>query len=78
MTRVEMFWEDITVYYVEFISCNKKNEFRKFERVFAFREDINEEEVSYRIKLHLDNIVEVTSVDVIYEALLFKKAIFME
>lgn len=73
MGMIEEHWDDITVYCVEFTANNKDGVTKGFNRMFVFNSAIREEEVYGLVKSRLKNIVEVTTVDELYDGLMLKE-----
>lgn len=72
MGKVEDYWEDVTVYYVEFKSLNREQELSTHRRTLIFRTSISPSAVKKVVKGSFSNIIEVTEVDELTEALFFK------
>lgn len=73
MGMIEEYWDDITVYCVEFITGNGEKKVKRFNRTFVFNSTVSEEEVYGLVKSRLKNIVEVTAVDELYDGLMLKE-----
>lgn len=72
MGYIEDYWDDITIYYVEFIGQCHNNISRKHGKFIAFRSGIHQEDVPDLVKEHLKGVNEVIAVDEISIALLLK------
>lgn len=69
---VEQYWEDITVYYVEFTASDTDKVLRNFHKTLVFRSDVEACEVPQFVKSRFLNIVDVTAVDELSEGLMLK------
>ena len=72
MGIIEKYWDDVTVYYVEFTAMNTQGQTRKFGRTLIFGSEVSEQEVYTLVKSRLNNIVEVTAVDELSDGLLLR------
>lgn len=72
MNQTEGFWNDITIYYVEFIAQYKENGIQKYQKVVAFRRPVDEAEVAEFIQEYLTNIIEITTVNELLKASLLE------
>lgn len=75
MAHIEDYWDDISIYYVEFIGQCQNKSSRKHGKFMAFRSGIHQEDVSDLVKGHLKGINEVIAVDEISIALLLKEGL---
>lgn len=72
MNQTEGCWNDITIYYVEFIAQYRENCIQKHQKVVAFRRPVDEAEVADFIKEYLTNIIEIITVNELLEASLLE------
>lgn len=72
MNQTEGCWNDITIYYVEFIAQYKENGIQKYQKVVAFRRPVDEAEVAEFIQEYLTNIIEITTVNELLKASLLE------
>lgn len=72
MPRIEEYWDDIMVYYVEFSVYDKKEQMFICRKTLVLPAFIHEEEVKEIIKTHFTNVSEVLAVDTLNEGLLLK------
>ncbi|WP_421000839.1 hypothetical protein ACOJIU_18390 (plasmid) [Carnobacterium maltaromaticum] len=73
MGMIEEFWDDITVYYVEFTAKTNKAPVKKFRKMLIFKADIRKNDLDGIIKKYFNGIIEVTHIDEIDEGLCLKK-----
>lgn len=73
MGMIEEFWDDITVYYVEFTAKSNKEPVRKFRKTLIFQTVTRKEDIDSIIKKYFSNIIEVTHIDELDDGLCLKK-----
>lgn len=76
MSLIEEYWEDISIYSVEFSSrtdLNKKWSTRKFRKTLVFPSNITKEEVFRLVPICFHNIDKVLYVDELTDGLLLKE-----
>lgn len=72
MSKIDEFWKDITVYYVEF-TRGKEDTIVTHCKVLVLKNGLREEEVIELVKIYFNNIIEVTCVDELYDGLILKE-----
>lgn len=65
--RIEDYWTDIVLYYVEFRVYSERE--RKINKVLAFPPELSVMEVKNMIKLKFNNVLEIEVIDEIEDAL---------
>ncbi|MCC4311417.1 hypothetical protein [Carnobacterium maltaromaticum] len=73
MGTVEDYWEDVTIYYVEFVAFTGSNSRRKHRKTLAFNSSINKEDVYHLVSVYFNHIDEVLYVDELTDGLLLKE-----
>lgn len=72
MGTVEDYWEDVTIYYVEFIALTGLNTKRKHRKTLAFSSAISKEDVYHLVPVYFNHIDEILHVDELTDGLLLK------
>ncbi|MGO2963120.1 MAG: hypothetical protein ACTIDE_10995 [Carnobacterium maltaromaticum] len=70
---IEQFWDDIIIYFVEYTSLSSENKVQSHQKAVIFNSVIIEKELEHIIMQHIDNIIQVISIDEITDGLFFKK-----
>ena len=72
MGIIDDYWEDITIYYVEFTSHSNSDIKRKHRKTLAFNISISKENICHLVAIYFNNIDEVIYVDEVSDGLLLK------
>lgn len=72
MGMIEEFWDDITVYYVEFTAKTNKEPVKKFRKTLIFKTDVKKKDLDSIIKKYFHGIIEVTHIDELDDGLCLK------
>lgn len=75
MNKIEDFWKDITVYYIEFVAV-KESSMRTHCKVLVLKSGLHEDEVNELVKTYFNNISEVTCIDELYDGLRLKEKFY--
>ncbi|MGX7419399.1 hypothetical protein ACWOFR_11430 [Carnobacterium gallinarum] len=72
MSFIDVYWQDKDVYCVTFeaqIKYGKEYLLKEFTRILIFPYGLTEEKVREKIFLNLENIIEIKSVDLMFEGI---------
>lgn len=70
---IEQFWDDIVIYFVEYTSLSSENKVQSHQKTIVFNSVIIEKELENTIMEHMDNIIQVISIDEVADGLYLKK-----
>lgn len=76
MSKIEEFWEDITLYHIEF-TFFRENTLGTHQTTLALKRNFSKEEIKELIKPYFNNIVAVTCVDELFDGLFLKEEFYM-
>lgn len=70
---IDQFWDDIVIYFVEYTSLSSENKVQSHQKTVVFNSVIIEKELEHTIMKHIDNIIQVISIDEVADGLCLKK-----
>lgn len=73
MGTIDDYWEDVTIYYVEFVASTGSNSKRKHRKTLAFNSSISKEDVYHLVSVYFNHIDEVLYVDELTDGLRLKE-----